>query len=189
MRLGPTTGCALCISNPRSVQGSVTDLRAWALEFYLVGDLLPVKRVAPGRASAWLLYVLIYVPVRYLEWSIMAALLGAKGSEAYRMGDAATQRWIVEGMGVSYLADLPMGCFTQRQVVFCRSGDSCVETGRHYFLNGSQPPARRPDSWWSSWTRVRRRSTVISPTAVSASPWKARGTRRAVPGRTVNRSS
>jgi hypothetical protein len=54
------------------------------------------------------LYVLIYVPVRYLEWSIMAALLGAKGSEAYRISDAATQRWIVKGIGLSYLADLPM---------------------------------------------------------------------------------
>ena len=56
----------------------------------------------------WLLYVLIYVPARCLEWSIMAALLGAKGNEAYRIGDGATQRWILEGMGVSNLADFPM---------------------------------------------------------------------------------
>jgi hypothetical protein len=59
-------------------------------------------------AHPWLLYVLIYVPVRYLEWLIMAALLGAKGSEAYRISDPATQCWIVKGIGVSYLVDLPM---------------------------------------------------------------------------------
>jgi len=59
-------------------------------------------------AHPWLLYVLVYAPIRYVEWSIMAALLGAKGSDAYRIGDATTQRWIVQGIGVSYLADLPM---------------------------------------------------------------------------------
>jgi hypothetical protein len=61
-----------------------------------------------GSAHPWLLYVLIYVPVRYVEWSIMAALLGAKGGDVYRIADAATQRWVVEGIGVSHLADLPL---------------------------------------------------------------------------------
>jgi hypothetical protein len=71
--------------------------------FFLAGAL---HLSAP--AHPWLLYVLIYVPVRYVEWSIIAALLGAKGGEIYRTGDAATQRWILEGIGISHLADLPL---------------------------------------------------------------------------------
>lgn len=56
----------------------------------------------------WLLYLAIYAPVRYGEWSILAALLGAKGGEVYGIGDRASQRWIVGGIIVSHLADLPM---------------------------------------------------------------------------------
>jgi hypothetical protein len=56
----------------------------------------------------WLLYALIYVPVRYVEWSILAALLGAKDGKTHRTGDGATQRWIVQGIVVSHLADIPM---------------------------------------------------------------------------------
>jgi hypothetical protein len=52
------------------------------------------------------MYALVYVPVRYLEWSIMATLLGSKGGEGHRAGDAATPRWIVEGIVVSHLAGL-----------------------------------------------------------------------------------
>jgi hypothetical protein len=71
---------------------------------FFLGNVLHLKALG----HPWLLYGLIYVPVRYLEWSIMAALMGAKGNEAYRVGDGPTQRWIVQGIGVSYLADLPM---------------------------------------------------------------------------------
>jgi hypothetical protein len=54
---------------------------------------------------SWLLYLLVYAPVRYIEWSILAVLLG------YRIGDAASQRWIVGGIIASYLADIPMIVF------------------------------------------------------------------------------
>jgi hypothetical protein len=71
--------------------------------FFLGGTL---QATAP--AHPWLLYLLIYVPVRYVEWSIMAVLLGAKGGEAHGIGDAATQRWIIQGIVVSHLSDIPM---------------------------------------------------------------------------------
>jgi hypothetical protein len=55
---------------------------------------------------SWLLYVLVYAPVRYVEWSILAGLLG------YRITDAASQRWIVGGIFVSYFADIPIILFS-----------------------------------------------------------------------------
>jgi hypothetical protein len=59
-------------------------------------------------AHPWLLYVSIYVPVRYLEWSILAALLVSGRNAAPRIGEGVTQRWIVGGIVVSHLADLPL---------------------------------------------------------------------------------
>jgi len=60
----------------------------------------------------WIMYVLVYAPVRYIEWSVLAAILDAKGGELYRIGDAVTQRWILGGIVVSHLADLPLILFT-----------------------------------------------------------------------------
>ena len=109
MWLGPTTDCVRCTSNLRSGWDSLWICTRWSWDFFgaaifFLGNALHQNALV----HPWLLYVLIYVPARCLEWSIMAALLGAKGNEAYRIGDGATQRWILEGMGVSNLADFPM---------------------------------------------------------------------------------
>jgi hypothetical protein len=71
---------------------------------FLVGGALHLN----VPAHPWLLYLSIYAPVRYVEWSILAALLGSQGGEGFRIGDGATQRWIVGGIIVSHLADIPM---------------------------------------------------------------------------------
>jgi hypothetical protein len=71
---------------------------------FLVGGSLHLN--APTHP--WLMYLSIYAPVRYVEWSIMAALLGATGGQVFRIGDGVTQRWILGGIVVSHLADLPM---------------------------------------------------------------------------------
>ena len=63
-------------------------------------------------ARAWLLYLSIYAPVRYVEWSILAVLLLDGVSTEHRMGDGVTQKWIVGGIVVSHLADLPLILFT-----------------------------------------------------------------------------
>ena len=63
-------------------------------------------------AHPWFLYLSIYAPVRYVEWSILAALLGSQGGGAFRSGDGAAQRWIVGGIVVSHLADIPMILFS-----------------------------------------------------------------------------
>jgi hypothetical protein len=75
---------------------------------FLVGGALHLN----VPAHPWLLYLSIYAPVRYVEWSILAALLGSKGGEVFRIGDGATQRWIVGGIVSSHLADIPMILFS-----------------------------------------------------------------------------
>jgi hypothetical protein len=101
MQLGAITDCVRCTSSLRSLLGSDMGLRG-DLGIFFLGGLLHLG----VPAHPWLMYALVYVPVRYLEWSIMAMLLGSKGGEVHRVGDAATQRWIVEGIVVSHLAGL-----------------------------------------------------------------------------------
>ena len=74
--------------------------------FFVGGSLHLSAPVHP-----WLVYVAVYAPVRYVEWSIMAALLGSAGGEVHRVGDIKSQRWILGGIVVSHLADLPMILF------------------------------------------------------------------------------
>ncbi len=59
-------------------------------------------------AHPWLLYVAIYAPVRYVEWSIMAALLVAGQPSARKLSEGVAQWWILGGILVSHLADLPI---------------------------------------------------------------------------------
>jgi hypothetical protein len=75
--------------------------------FLIVGSL---HLNAP--AHPWILYLSIYAPVRYVEWSILAALLGSTRGQLYGIGDGATQRWIAGGIVVSHLADIPMILFS-----------------------------------------------------------------------------
>jgi hypothetical protein len=76
----------------------------FGVAIFVIGGSLHLS--AP--AHPWILYLLVYVPVRYVEWSIMAALVGVKGGELNRIGDGATQRWILGGIVVSHLADIPL---------------------------------------------------------------------------------
>ena len=71
---------------------------------FVIGGMLHLN--AP--ANPWLSYFAIYAPVRYVEWSILAALLGASGGQLFSIAGGATQRWIIGGIVVSHLADLPL---------------------------------------------------------------------------------
>jgi hypothetical protein len=63
-------------------------------------------------AHPWTLYLSIYAPVRYVEWTILAALMIWSVSAARAVSDGVTQRWILGGIVVSHLADLPLILFT-----------------------------------------------------------------------------
>jgi hypothetical protein len=71
---------------------------------FVIGGMLHLNALA----NSWLAYFAVYVPVRYVEGSILAALLGTKGGQVFRITDPATQRWILGGIVVSHLADLPL---------------------------------------------------------------------------------
>ena len=76
----------------------------FGVAIFVIGGMLHLN--TPG--NSWFAYFAVYVPVRYVEWSILAALLGTQGGQIFQITGAATQRWIVGGIIVSHLADLPL---------------------------------------------------------------------------------
>jgi len=63
-------------------------------------------------AHPWALYLSIYAPVRYVEWTILAALMISSANAARRLSEGVTQGWILGGIVTSHLADLPLILFT-----------------------------------------------------------------------------
>jgi hypothetical protein len=58
------------------------------------------------------MYLAIYAPVRYVEWSILVLLLLSGNGAKRRYSDLRSQLWILGGITVSHLADLPIILFT-----------------------------------------------------------------------------
>lgn len=72
---------------------------------WLVGVLAHVTKNEP------LLYVGAYVPVRWVEWSLMAVLMDQDhrtGANFWIGRNATTRLWRLGGIVISCLADLPM---------------------------------------------------------------------------------
>ncbi len=63
---------------------------------FFVTLFFPVERV-------WSLYFLIYIPIRFVEWGIIASMLA---SDAFRPYSKRMLIWIVGGIVVSVLVDL-----------------------------------------------------------------------------------
>ena len=53
------------------------------------------------------MYLSIYAPVRYVEWTILALFL-QRFARAVEVRSFKAQAWILGGIAVSHLADLPM---------------------------------------------------------------------------------
>ena len=99
---------------------------AWALPLGLIRSLMGLffgvliyvsssyiyTNVFPN--SAWrdvLTYVMTYVPVRWVEWSIIGVLIAPKTSPLKQLiigVGAATRWWRLGGVVVSFAADLPL---------------------------------------------------------------------------------
>ena len=68
-----------------------------------------------GNSTPWIvrdaaIYAAVYVPVRWIEWTILAWLIAKrfrKVSWAFHWSDTAT-RWRVGGIVISCLADIPL---------------------------------------------------------------------------------
>lgn len=71
---------------------------------FLIGGMLHLE--VPARPI--LMYLSIYVPVRYLEWTILAVLMRSRAVQASPLNSLKTQFWILGGIVISHLADLPV---------------------------------------------------------------------------------
>lgn len=55
-----------------------------------------------------LMYLSVYAPVRYVEWSILFALILRRSDAGRTLSGLSAQLWILGGIMVSHLADLPL---------------------------------------------------------------------------------
>jgi len=75
---------------------------------YLLSSVM-LSQLGYGVASNALTYLSVYVPVRWLEWSIMAALLLSPSISQFLLGTAKPDRlWRAGGIVISCLADIPL---------------------------------------------------------------------------------
>lgn len=66
-------------------------------------QLLPNGLVQLAFDNIWLTYLVVYIPIRYVEWGIIAAALA---SGAFPLRSRKAHIWIVSGIGISILVDL-----------------------------------------------------------------------------------
>jgi hypothetical protein len=71
---------------------------------FIVGGMLHLE----VPAHPVLMYLAIYAPVRYVEWTILASMMGALGKGGIQPSLIRNQVWILGGIVVSHLADLPL---------------------------------------------------------------------------------
>ena len=75
---------------------------------YLLSSAL-LSQLGSSSGSNVLTYLAVYVPVRWLEWSIMAAILVPGSFAQFLVGAAKPDRlWRIGGIVISCLADIPL---------------------------------------------------------------------------------
>jgi hypothetical protein len=75
---------------------------------YFVSSAL-VSQLGSGSGSNVLTYLAVYVPVRWFEWSILAAILVPSSFTQFLFGAARLDRlWRLGGIVISCLADIPL---------------------------------------------------------------------------------
>ena len=80
----------------------------FALVIYFLSSAV-LSHLGSGLAPNVVTYLAVYVPVRWLEWSMMAALLMSPSLSQFILGTARTDRlWRLGGIAISCLADIPL---------------------------------------------------------------------------------
>jgi len=77
---------------------------------YLFSSVL-ITSLAPGLPGNVIAYLCVYVPVRWIEWTIMALLIlpGPIAPSQWIAGNGRTDRlWRLGGIAISCLADIPL---------------------------------------------------------------------------------
>ena len=73
------------------------------------GSSLLLSVLGYGLSQNVLTYLAVYVPVRWLEWSIMAAILLPSSFSHFFFGSTRADRlWRLGGIVISCLADIPL---------------------------------------------------------------------------------
>ena len=70
-----------------------------------------ITAVAPGLPENLIAYLAVYVPVRWIEWTIMAFLIlpGPQSGSQWIAGIGRTDRlWRLGGIAISCVADIPL---------------------------------------------------------------------------------
>jgi hypothetical protein len=68
-----------------------------------------LSKLGYGLPQNVLTYLLVYVPVRWLEWSIITVILKPGSVSQFFLGSAKPDRlWRLGGIGISCLADIPL---------------------------------------------------------------------------------
>lgn len=73
----------------------------FGLAVFIVGGMMHLE----PPANPLLVYFTVYAPIRLVEWSIMAYLIV---DNSIVLGTAKPYAWIIGGIAVSHLADVPM---------------------------------------------------------------------------------
>lgn len=82
----------------------------FGVAIWLISSLL-ISHIGNDLAQNILTYVLVYVPVRWIEWSIMAALIVPGPFPFVRRTSGTSPRdrnWRLGGIAISCLADIPL---------------------------------------------------------------------------------
>jgi len=75
---------------------------------YFLSSVL-MSQLGSGSGSNVLTYLAVYVPVRWMEWGIMAAILVPSSFAQFLFGVAKPDRlWRLGGIVISCLADIPL---------------------------------------------------------------------------------
>ena len=73
------------------------------------GSSVVLSKLGYGLPQNVLTYLLVYVPVRWFEWSIMAVILVPGSISQFFLGSARPDRlWRLGGIVISCLADIPL---------------------------------------------------------------------------------
>ena len=117
--------CAWCYVGLRLFQPEAKLLPARAIGFgllrlfmgfffgiliYLLSSTL-ITHIGAGLPENTITYIAVYVPVRWIEWSIMAAILyrGTTTPYSWFFGEKSRDRyWRFGGIAISCLADIPL---------------------------------------------------------------------------------
>jgi len=82
----------------------------FGISIYFLGSLC-LTVLGSGLPQNVITYLLVYIPIRWIEWSIMAAPIAVNpsGGTSWFLGWNARDRcWRFGGIGISCLADIPL---------------------------------------------------------------------------------